>query len=367
MAGRISFLIKPASSACGMRCRYCFYRDVAGQRSVAATNVMDATVSHAVIEKAMALAPDAQITFAFQGGEPTVAGLPFFEDFVAWVNGLRECQQVNYAIQTNGLAVADDPSWTEFFAQNRFLVGISIDGTKEIHDYLRPDAAGKGTYSQTIKAVRRLQKAEVEFNVLTVLTSQLARHPQQAFNFLLREGIEYVQYVPCLPGLKEGANEYSLTPREFAGFYRRLLDQWLRQIDRGHYISIGLFDDIMSMSLGHRPTQCGMLGACSPQLVVEGNGDVYPCDFYALDEWRCGSILTDSLSSLVENETSGRFLSEPRRDCVACTNCRFEGMCHRNCKRLNIAYYDSEYCGYQEFLEYGYPHLARVARMLAMR
>ena len=360
----ISFLIKPASAACGMRCRYCFYRDVAEQRSVAATGVMDAPISHVVIERAMALAPDAQVNFAFQGGEPTVAGLPFFEDFVSYVERLQERQRVRYSIQTNGLAVAEDPLWADFFARNRFLVGLSIDGSKENHDHLRPDAAGRGTYSRVIKALHRLQKSRVEFNVLAVLTSQLAQHPQQAFGFLLREKIEFVQYVPCLPGLREDANTYSLAPRDFARFYCRLLDQWQRELERGHYISIGLFDDVMAMTLGHQPMQCGMLGTCSPQLVVEGNGDVYPCDFYALDEWRCGNILRDSLESLVGSEVSNRFLSEPRRACSACVSCRFEGMCHRNCKRLNIAYFDNTYCGYQEFLEYGYPRLVHAARML---
>ena len=271
MTKHVSFLIKPASSACGMRCRYCFYRDVADHREQTVAPRMTPETSHAIIDKAFALAPDAQVTFAFQGGEPTVAGLPFF----------------------------------------------------------------------------------------------LARHPQQAFGFLLREKVDYVQYIPCLPSLGEGTSPWSLAPHAFAGFYRALLDQWLRELARGHYISVGLFDDIMAMSLGRMPVQCGMLGQCAPQLVVEGNGDVYPCDFYALDEWRCGNVRTDSLEDLVSCDAVRRFLAELRRPCSACASCPFEGMCHRNCKRLNVVYYDEEYCGYREFLEYGYDRLAYAAQVLA--
>lgn len=364
MTKHISFLIKPASSACNMRCRYCFYHDVAEHREHAVTSRMSAETAHAIIDKALALAPDAQVAFAFQGGEPTLAGLPFFRDFVAYVEAHRESQTVTYALQTNGLAVAADPAWADFLARHRFLVGVSVDGTKDIHDYLRPDAAGAGTYGRVTKAIGRLREAGVEFNVLTVLTGQLAKHPQQAFRFLMRERVDYVQYIPCLPGLGEQADEYSLTPHAFTGFYRVLLDQWLRELERGHYISVGLFDDIMGMSLGRRPVQCGMLGQCAPQFVVEGNGDVFPCDFYALDEWRCGNVTCDSLEDMATCDAVRRFLAEPRRPCSACATCPFEGMCHRNCKRLNIAYYDDAYCGYREFLEYGYQRLAWAARLI---
>nr|WP_269747157.1 SPASM domain-containing protein [Thermophilibacter gallinarum] len=108
-----------------------------------------------------------------------------------------------------------------------------------------------------------------------------------------------------------------------------------------------------------------MLGRCAPQFVVESNGDVYPCDFFALDEWRCGNVCEDTLEEMATCETMRAFLAEPRRECSACADCPFEGICHRNCKRLNAAYYDEDYCGYRAFLEHAYDGLARAARMLA--
>ena len=213
MAGTkyMGFLIKPASSACNMRCRYCFYYDVADHRACSTTSVMDDTVARAIIDKGLGVAPDAHVSFMFQGGEPTLAGLEFFERFVAYVDEHRYRQVISYALQTNGMLV--DDRWAAFFKEHDFLVGISVDGYRELHDYIRLDASGKGTYARALRAFHLLQDAGVQVNALTVLTEQLARHPQQAFNALIREHIDHVQYIPCLPGLDEEADEFSLTPR----------------------------------------------------------------------------------------------------------------------------------------------------------
>lgn len=152
---------------------------------------------------------------------------------------------------------------------------------------------------------------------------------------------------------------------QFAHNYERNL--WRRELGSGHYVSIWLFENIMQMALGQFPSQCGMLGRCAPQFVVEADGSVYPCDFYALDEHRVGDIRTDELEAMATCETMRAFLDEPRRACSQCASCPFEGICHRNCKRLNIAYYDEGYCGLREFLEYAYPGLQRAVRMLARR
>lgn len=364
MAGTkyMGFLIKPASSACNMRCRYCFYYDVADHRACSTTKVMDDAVARAIIDKGLGVAPDAHVSFMFQGGEPTLAGLEFFERFVAYVDEHRYRQVISYALQTNGMLV--DDRWAAFFKEHDFLVGISVDGYRELHDYIRLDASGKGTYARALRAFHLLQDAGVQVNALTVLTEQLARHPQQAFNALIREHIDHVQYIPCLPGLDEEADEFSLTPHAFASFYTSLLGMWLRELDRGRYVSIWLFENIMQMVLGRYPSQCGMLGRCSPQFVVEGDGSVYPCDFYALDEYRCGDICSDTLEEMATCDTMRAFLTELRRACDRCGDCPFEGICHRNCKRLNVAYYDREYCGLRAFLEAGYRDLARAARLL---
>ena len=358
----ISFLIKPASSACDLRCSYCFYRDVADHRAHAVRERMGEKTAHALIDRALGLGDDAHVTFAFQGGEPTLAGLDFFREFTDYVDACRTGQTVRYALQTNGHALT--PEWAEHFRAHGYLVGVSVDGPAAFHDALRKDIALGPTHARVMESVRLLCAAGVDFNVLTVLSAQLADHPREVFEFYRSEKIDYVQLIPCLAGLDGEGAEHALTPRAFFSFYRAFFDLWLREVQAGHVISVGLFDNIMQMSLGQYPPACGMLGQCAPQFVVEGNGDVYPCDFYALDEYRCGNIREDSLEELATCETSRAFLAEPHRACAACADCPFEGMCHRNCKRQSVALYDEKYCGYRAFLEYAYEPLARVARML---
>lgn len=311
-AKHIGFLIKPASSACNMRCRYCFYCDVAAHRE----------------ER-------------------------------------RDRQQVSWALQTNGYLI--DGEWAEFFREHGFLIGVSVDAYRDLHDSMRPDAHGTATYARVMGGVRLLRETGVDVNVLSVLTSQMAAHPQRVFSFIKREGITHIQFIPCLPGLDDEHDAFSLAPREFSSFYRRLFDLWWRELGAGNYVSIWLFENIMQMALGQFPSQCGMLGRCAPQFVVESDGSMYPCDFYALDEHRVGDIRNDDLEAMATCEAMHAFLREPRCACSQCADCPFEGMCHRNCKRLNIAYYDEGYCGLREFLEYAYPGLQRVARMFARR
>lgn len=358
----ISFLIKPASASCNMRCRYCFYADVAEHRAVRSHGVMGRDVMEALIDRALGLGDDAQISFAFQGGEPTLAGLDFFRAFVSRVDELRTHQRVTYAIQTNGYVI--DDAWASFFHEHRFLVGVSLDGYRDLHDWLRPDAQGAGTFSRVMHAIEVLRAHEVEFNVLTVLTAQLARHPQKLYRFYRDHHLDYVQLIPCLPGLDDEADEFSLTPELFASFYRVFYRQWLDEYQHGHYRSVTLFDNVIPLFAGVVPQQCGMLGQCAPQFVVESSGDVYPCDFYVLDQYRCGNICTNTLEELATCDALRTFLTEPRRACAVCADCPFEQICHRNCKRLNIAYYREDYCGYRAFLEEAAPSMAAIARTL---
>ncbi len=358
----ISFLIKPASSLCNMRCRYCFYSDVAAHRAQQSYGIMKPETSHALIDRALALAPDAQITFAFQGGEPTCAGIGFFRDFTDYVDARRTDQQIHYAIQTNGLAL--DEQWLELLSDHRFLVGVSLDGYAEMHDWLRPDARGGRTHARILDNIKALKNAGIDTNVLTVLTDQLAQHPQALYRFYEREGLDFVQLIPCLPGLDTTSDAYSLEPESFAAFYKTFYRLWLEDYRRGKHMSVTLFDNLIPLFAGIPPQQCGMLGSCAPQFVVEGNGDVYPCDFYVLDRYCLGNIATSSLDELVTAPLLREFLAEPRRACTQCATCPFAGICHRNCKRQNIAYYRHDYCGYRYFLEYAAPSMVQIARQL---
>lgn len=358
----ISFLIKPASSLCNMRCRYCFYYDVADHREVRSYGIMQEDTMHALIDRALGLDDEADITFAFQGGEPTIAGLSYFENFISYVNSNRKNQVIHYALQTNGTLLNEE--WADFFHQHHFLIGLSLDGYVELHDYMRKDALYEGTYKKVMKSIEILKQKKVDFNVLTVLSSYVSAHPQKLFTFYQKHDLKYIQFIPCLAGLDEKESEFSLRPKQFASFYKVFFDLWYKEYMKGNYISVTLFDNIIPMFVGYPPQQCGMLGHCAPQLVVESNGDIYPCDFYVLDQYCCGNIKEHTLYELVGCETMKKFLKEPRRSCESCKECAYEQICHRNCKRLNSAYYDDTYCGYKELLEYAGERMMKIAQQL---
>lgn len=359
----LSFLIKPASSLCNMACRYCFYADVSEHRVCQSMGIMTQQVSHALIDQAFRYAEE-KIHFCFQGGEPLMAGLAFFEDFVAYVQKQKSHQEVTYAIQTNGLAM--DEKWVDFFRRHHFLVGVSLDGFLKNHNRFRPDRQGKGTFTTIMHHIKQLEKKGVEYNILTVLTHALAKSPDQLFDSYLANDFRYVQLIPCLPELDSRLKDdhQRLTPKDFAQFYCRFFDRWFEAYQKGNYISVTLFDNVIPMYLRVPPSQCGMLGRCQMQLVIEGNGNVYPCDFYVLDEYLCGNIAKDDLLDIIHSAAGKNFVEEKRTVFQGCKDCAFQKMCYGNCKRLAVCYYDDHYCGYQEFLRYSQKKMWQIAQNL---
>lgn len=206
---------------------------------------MDNATIQAVVDRAFALGADAEVTFAFQGGEPTCAGLDFFRSFCAYVDEHRTQQTVHLAIQTNDYVIND--TWAVFLAEHHFLVGVSIDGYPEMHDWLRPDARGVGTMARVLDAVAALRRAGVDFNILTVLTDQLAHHPQKLYRFYKQHKFDFVQLIPCLPGLDEESDEHSLEPESFASFYKTFFRLWLEDFKRGDRMSVTLFDNVIPL------------------------------------------------------------------------------------------------------------------------
>lgn len=360
----LSFLIKPASSSCNLKCRYCFYADVSEHRQIKSNGVMKEDTMKLLIDKSLSLLDeDGEVTYAFQGGEPTVAGLAFFQAFCAYVDQQKgEKQKIHYALQTNAYVV--DESWCAFFHTYDFLVGVSLDGYKENHDYFRLTTGNKATYKQVMQAVSCLRTHDVKFNILTVLSKQLAKHPQKLYEFYQKEKFEFIQLIPCLAGLDEESNPFALTPQLFASFYKKFYDFWLAEMKVGVYRSVGLFDNIIPMFVDIPPQQCGLLGYCSVQFVVESDGSIYPCDFYVLDEYKGGNIHTLDLMEIAQSEPMQAFLKEKKTMSPLCGSCPFVSICHGNCKRMNSLYFTDTYCGYQDFLTYAYPTMMNIAKQI---
>ena len=362
-----SMLIKPASSLCNLRCRYCFYCDVAENRDIPSYGIMNEETMNLLIDKTLSFFhEEITITFAFQGGEPTIAGLDYFRRFIRRVNLKKKSyHHICYSIQTNGTLL--DEEWISLFRQNHFLVGVSLDSFKAQHDAMRPDAGGQGTHQKIMENIEKLKKAKVDFNILSVLTRQMAHHPKEVFDFYAQNNLDYVQLIPCLPPLETPDDPYSLTPHDFFNFYDIFFQCWLEELKRGHYISVTLFDNVIPLFTGIPAQQCGFMGFCSMQFVVESDGGVYPCDFYVLDQYKIGNIHDMEIDEIMKSQRVQMFLREPHRTTPLCKTCRYYRLCRGQCRRQNICYFDDTYCGYQEFLKKHEQMLVRLSRTMIRR
>lgn len=233
----VTLLIKPASSLCNMRCKYCFYEDEANNRLQSSMGIMTQNTADELIRQAFdAVAWNGNVSFAFQGGEPTVVGLTFFRHFVETVKKLNKHNiPVMYSIQTNGLAL--NKEWVAFFAENQFLVGVSLDGNKDLHDEIRLDAEEKGTWNRIRKNLQLLQCEGVECNLLCVVTRRCAKSAVRTYCSLKKTGVGYLQFIACLDPLGEprGQREWSLKPKDYGAFLCALFDEWYRDWESGIY------------------------------------------------------------------------------------------------------------------------------------
>lgn len=363
----LSLLIKPASSSCNMRCAYCFYADVANRREVANYGVMSEETLETIVKKAFDYA-DTLVSFGFQGGEPTMAGLSFFKKVVQLQKRYNVKNiKVNNAIQTNGLNI--NAEWADFLHENHFLVGLSLDGTKTIHDKYRKDAHGEGTFDRVLAAAKLMEEHKVEFNILSTVNRDVAKNVERVYQFFKKQGFSYLQFIPCLDELEFADHkEYSLTPELYGRFLKELFRLWKQDIDSGKPISIRYFDNLVMMIGGYPPESCGMAGSCSCYYMIEADGSVYPCDFYVTDEWRIGNILTDGWDEMRQTENARRFVAVSRQVAKECRTCRYYRLCRGGCRRnrepISLGQNTlNELCpAFKTFFEYAADDLVQIAR-----
>ena len=361
----VNLLIKPASSLCNMRCSYCFYHDVAQTRQTPSFGMMSKQTAGQVIARAFqAVQPGGRVGFAFQGGEPTLAGLDFFEHFVKTAKRLNTNNlQMNFSLQTNGLLI--DDSWCGFLKEHNFLVGLSLDGYDQIHDLNRRDNAQNPTYKRVFAAAKLMERHGVEFNLLCVITKRFAAHARGVFKFLRQNGFDYVQTIPCLAPLEGEKNGRELTARDYARFLKEFFALYYQAAVDNRYISVGSFDNYVRMLKGLPPGACGFLGFCAIQFVVEADGGVYPCDFYVLEEHLLGNVGENSLDELAWSAAAQDFLKDNYTKPDICTSCRFFKLCGGGCKRHRGLYFgENGYCPVQDFLQECYPKMLELARRL---
>ncbi|HHW01310.1 MAG TPA: anaerobic sulfatase maturase [Thermoanaerobacterales bacterium] len=367
----LSLLIKPASSNCNLRCKYCFYQSIAETRNIKSYGIMNTETLEIIVKKFLDYA-EHECTFAFQGGEPTIVGLKFYEK-------LLECQKkynykrikINNALQTNGMLIDDE--WAKFLANNNFLVGISLDGPKDINDANRVDPDGKGSFNAIMKTVDLFNKYGVEFNILSVVNAYVADHADKEYNFFKKHDFRYLQFIPCLDPIdvKPGSFQHSLTPDKYAKFLKTLFNRWYNDVINGEQVSIRFFDNLVRIVMGYKPEACGMQGRCSCQFVVEADGSTYPCDFYVTDEWYLGNIKDKDPDELKNSEAGKKFIEVSKHIDPKCRECKWFTLCRGGCRRYREPFVDGKphlnfFCtSYMEFFEYSSERLYKLSMLLS--
>lgn len=367
----INILLKPASGLCNLRCGYCFYHDEMQNRTHENYGIMSEEVLEAVIQKTLAFA-DEMCGISFQGGEPTLAGLSFFETVAAFQKKHnKKGLNVSNAIQTNGIGLTQD--WARFFVRNRFLVGLSLDGIKSSHDDFRKDANGDGTFSRVKDTAFLFDQNRVEYNILTVVNAKTAINIERIYRFYQRSDFRFLQFIACLDPIGEtpGQREYSLTPEIYGKFLCDLFDLWYEDLMQGKQPYIRSFENYIGILCGWTAESCDMRGVCGMQYVVEADGSVYPCDFYMLDEFRLGNLLTDDFPELDRRRQEIGFIQKSEERSSNCMSCRWFTLCRGGCMRhrfIQGTELQNYFCqSYQRFFDYAAERMIKIAEALQQR
>ncbi|MCZ2151243.1 MAG: anaerobic sulfatase maturase [Bryobacterales bacterium] len=339
-----SLLIKPVSAVCNLDCSYCFYldRETDPYQALGKRAMQEETLERLIDSFLFYSYPNS--VFAFQGGEPTLAGLPFFRRVVELQKERgRNGQNVSNAIQTNGMLVDED--WCALFREYRWLVGLSLDGPEEIHDLHRVNKAGHSTWKRVMESLRLMQREKVDFNVLCVLSKANVGRAKELYRFFTGLGVDNIQYIPLSEFDGDGNPlPYTITASEYGQFLCETFDLWWPQRRK---IRIRTFDNIAEALAGQKPGSCTMHETCDSYVVVEYNGDIFPCDFFVEKDWRLGNIEIDSWAEIARKQRRYAFARKKALAHPECEVCEWQAMCHGGCPKsrygMNRRFEDLDY------------------------
>ena len=331
-------MAKPTGSACNLNCDYCFFLKKEALYPGSSFRMPD-EVHEAYVRQLLEAHQVPQVTIAWQGGEPTLMGLAFFRRSVELQKKFQKPgTRIENTFQTNGILLDDE--WCRFFHDNGFLIGLSLDGPKELHDVHRKDKGGHGTFDRVLAAARRLQAHRVEFNILCTVNSDNSRRPLDVYRFFRDElGARYIQFIPIVErdndsGYQEGqkVTDRSVTPEEFGRFLIAIFDEWVSK-DVGETFVLN-FDGALAGWLDMAGTVCIFGPTCGLGLALEHNGDLYSCDHFVEPKFLLGNILETPLIDLVASEQQLKF-GRDKKDTLprSCRECEFLRVCHGECPK----------------------------------
>jgi uncharacterized protein len=369
-------MAKPTGAICNLACKYCFY--LPKERLYPGSGFqMPDDVLEVYIKQFMESQRTSEVTIAWQGGEPTLMGLDFFRRSVQCAEKYRKSgQRIAYTMQTNGTRLDDE--WCAFFKEHRFLVGLSVDGPKELHDAYRVGRGGQGSFERVMRGWRRLNEHGVDFNILCTVHAANADHPLEVYRFF-RDDLEatFIQFIPIVERINEDGTtllqdgnivtDRSVKADQFGDFLIAVFEEWVRRDVGGVYVRH--FDSALANWVGAPPGSCVFSETCGRALALEHNGDLYSCDHYVEPGYLLGNIKVEHMLELVASDRQRRF-GQGKLDSLPryCRECEVRFACHGGCpKNRFVEAADGEpglnyLCGgYKKFFN----HVDRPMRMMA--
>lgn len=382
-------MAKPIGPICNLDCKYCFYLEKEKLYPGQMQWRMTPEVLESFIRQKIESEPFEVVSFAWQGGEPTLLGVDFFRQAISLQKKYANGKKIENAFQTNGVLLDDE--WCEFFTENSFLIGLSIDGPRELHDVYRVNKGGRPTFDLVMRGIDFLKKHRVEFNTLTVVHRRNAEYPLKVYRFLKDVGSGFMQFIPIVervamnspareqelvsPGYPGSAmvSEWSVEPLQYGKFLVAIFDEWVRQDVGKYYVQI--FDVSLESWLGLPPSLCVFRDTCGDALAIEHNGDLYSCDHFVYPENKLGNIMENPIESLVNSPQQRKF-GQDKLDTLPryCRECEVRFACNGECpKHRFIKTPDGERglnylcAGYKHFFKHIDPYMQFMAQELKNR
>ena len=380
IAGPAAFnvMLKPAGSLCNLGCAYCYYLDKADIYGGHEPR-MSEEMLETVIREYIAANDVPEVTFNWHGGEPLVLGLDFYRKAMELERKYADGKTVFNTLQTNGTLLT--PEWADFLRENRFLVGISIDGPRDVHDKYRKDKGGAPTFDRVLKGLTLLREHGVEFNTMSTVNNVSEGRGLEVYRFLQSIGSRYMQFMPVVEHVKdrrivppstEGARlaPWSVSSMGFGRFMVDIFDYWVRN-DVGRYY-VGLFDATLANWCGVMPGTCAYDRTCGGNSVIEHNGDLYPCDHFVYPQYRLGNVAETPIRTMMESSRQVRFGIDKRNSLpVKCFQCKYLSLCNGECPKHRFGRTESgetglnALCaGYYHFYDHTAPYMQKMKELL---
>ncbi|OBW91846.1 anaerobic sulfatase maturase [Gallibacterium salpingitidis] len=373
-------MAKPSSFHCNIKCEYCFYLEKEGVLTHNVDMMTENTLENYVKNYINSFAGN-HIDFMWQGGEPTLLGLDFFKKVVMYQKRFANGKRISNSFQTNGIAL--NHQWAEFFRENQFLIGISIDGLSDIHNRYRISINGQPTFERVKRTIQLLKEYQVDFNTLTVVNDQNWHKGKETYQSLKELGSTFMQFIPVvevanyslqrsdyMPNKNYRMASFSVPADGYGQFLWDVFDEWLKQ-DVGR-IFINTFDNLLGQWLGYPSSSCVHSETCGKSVVLEANGDVYSCDHFVYPVYRIGNINNRSLAEIVGSSKQVKFGQNKKTTLTKkCQKCDVKNICHGGCPKHRIVSIKGEdfkqnyLCpSYQFFFKKTAPFMLRMKEMI---